>query len=123
MVISFWIIQGYQFLLIHLKYANVSKYYYFGFFFSSVLIPLVCMVIARIILGFINLVYTNQELVQTIKKILQVFPEGIIIQSLDERSKKLIVRFVNDTAAENILNYENPVDKSIREDKLNYVFT
>ena len=46
--------------------------------------------------------HKNKELIKTIKKILQVFPEGIIIQSFDQESQNLIMQFVNDAAVKNI---------------------
>ena len=79
------------------------------------------MVIARIVLGFIQLIQKNQELVKTIKHILQVFPEGVIIQSYQETpSKELVVKFVNDTAQKEILTYDNPLESPIKEDKMEY---
>ena len=45
------------------------------------------MVIARTLLGFILMIHKNHDLIETIKKILEVFPEGIIIQSLDKDSQ------------------------------------
>ena len=78
------------------------------------------MIIARILLGFILIIQKNQELVNTIKNILKIFPEGIIIESIDEESKKSLVQFVNDAAVNDIINYENPIGKPIIDERLDY---
>ena len=80
------------------------------------------MVVARILLGFFEIMHNNQVLIETIKKILQVFPEGIIIQSLDEKSQKLILEFVNDAAVKEIANYEDPLNKPVDDTTLCNIF-
>ena len=65
------------------------------------------MVIARILLGFILMIHNNQDLICTMKKILEVFPEGIIIQSFDESTQQLVVKFANNSAANEIINYQD----------------
>ena len=97
-VVVFWIIQVCNFAVIHLKYNNISVYFYPGYIFLSILLPLVSMVIARINLAFMMLVHNNQDLTKTIKQILEIFPEGIIIQTFDKMTKNLIVKFANETA-------------------------
>ena len=71
------------------------------------------MVVARILLGFFEIMHNNQVLIETIKKILQVFPDGIIIQSLDEETQNLVLQFINNAAARDIVNYESPLNKPI----------
>ena len=46
----------------------------------------------------IILLKTNKDLIHTIQTILQVFPEGVIIRSLDETSKQTILKFANNIA-------------------------
>ena len=79
------------------------------------------MIAARIILGFILTIYKNQELVKTIKNILKIFPESIIIQSIDEKSDSPIIQFVNDLAIKDIIDYEDPVGKPIINERLQYI--
>ena len=86
----------------------------------NVVLPLVIMVISRVILGLILVIYNNQDLVKTIKKILEGFPEGIIIQSVDQKSGKLNLKFINDDAKNEIIMYEDPIDKPIDGDRLSY---
>ena len=47
---------------------------------------------------FIILLKTNKDLIHTIQTILQVFPDGVIIRSLDETSKQTILKFANNIA-------------------------
>ena len=90
----------------------------------TVTIPLIWMVITRILFGFILLIHNNQELIKTTKKILQSFPEGIIIiiQVWDHKETKLSVDFVNDTASKELLDEHNQqngnVDHSMIKDIL-----
>ena len=49
---------------------------------------------------------SNQDLIHTIKTILQVFPEGVIIRSLDEKSKQTILKFANNIASKVLVEEE-----------------
>jgi len=44
----------------------------------------------------------NRDLIATIRKILQVFPEGVIIQELDESSLKYFTKYANSSARKEI---------------------
>ena len=46
------------------------------------------MMIAKVLLEFLNLINKNEELIKTIKHILQVFPEAVLIQTYDEKKNK-----------------------------------
>jgi hypothetical protein len=35
----------------------------------------------------------NRELIKTIKTILQIFPEGVVINSLDKDMQKMVTKF------------------------------
>ena len=49
-----------------------------------------------------------------------MFPEGIIIQSFDENTQKLVVQFVNNTAVKEIVGYKNPLGKEIDDSRLDF---
>ena len=100
---SVWCIQIVNFITLHLNYDKLTVFFYPGYVFITILLPLVWMIIARIILAFLVLIYNNQKLINTIKKILKIFPESILIQTQDQKSGKLIVQFVNDTAAKEMI--------------------
>ena len=121
MVIVFWLIKTYNFVIIHYKYKDISVYFYWGYVFICVFLPLIWMIIARILLGFILIIKKNQELTNTIKNILKIFPEGILIQSIDENTKETILKFANDTAKADIINYEDPIGLPILDEKLEYI--
>ena len=120
MILMFWFIQIYNFVLLHITYNDISMYFYMGYTFITLLLPLVSMIVARILLGFLLVIHNNSELIKTIKKILEVFPEGIIIQSLDKCSQEPVVQFANEAATNDVISYQgiqyNPIDDS----KLNY---
>ena len=120
MVAIFWIVQIYSFIQLHLKYAYISSYMYTGWIFIWIFFPWLSMVVAKILLGFILMLSNNHELINTVKKILQVFPEGIVIQSFDENTQKLVVKFVNNTATKEIINYTNYIGKEIDDNKLEF---
>ena len=46
----------------------------------------------------LQLIKENKDLIHTIKTILQVFPEGVIIRSLDQKSKQTLMKFANEIA-------------------------
>ena len=121
MVLLFWSIQLYNFVMLHITYEYISTYFYCGYAIIVILLPLIWMVIARTLLGFILMIHNNHDLIETIKKILEVFPEGIIIQSLDKDSQWLTVQFTNNTAAKEIINYEDHCAKPIDDEQLSFV--
>ena len=120
MVLSYWLLHLYNFIQLHLTYSDISTFFYLGYVFMNVIIPLVIMVISRVVLGLILVIYNNQDLIKTIKKILEGFPEGIIIQSVDQKSDRLVLKFINDDAKNEIIQYEDPTDRSIDDESLNY---
>ena len=97
------------------------------------------MMFAKVLLKFLNLIHKNEELVRTIKHILQVFPEAVLIQTYDEKRKNIVIKFANDAAKRDILNYDSALcnswfnehdsnhsfdflDKPIVDENLNYIF-
>ena len=121
MVLSFWFIQAYNFIMIHLTYSSISHFFYLSYLFTVISLPLVIMVISRIILGFILMIHNNQDLIKTIKRILEVFPEAIIIQSFDKDTSKLVLQFTNQAAKKEVIDYPDSSGKPIDEQHLNYV--
>ena len=121
MVLAFWSIQIYNFIQIHLTYSDISHFFYLSYAFAVISLPLIIMLMCRIVLGFILVIYNNQDLIATIKRILEVFPEAIIIQSIDRDSDKLVMQFANDTANKDIIKYEESLGKPIQDESLSYV--
>ena len=71
------------------------------------------MQVAKKILNFLQLIQENRELVHTIKNILKVFPEGVLIQSLDETSRKVIIKFANNIIQNYFFKSDNSEGKTI----------
>ena len=120
MIFMFWSVQVYNFVLLHITYNNISLYFYLGYTIITLLLPLVSMIVAHILLGFLVVIHNNSELIKTIKKILEVFPEGIVIQSLDKHSQELVVQFANEAAAKEVINYDGVQGCPIDSSKLDY---
>ena len=60
----------------------------------------------------IILLQTKKDLIHTIRNILQVFPEGVIIRSIDPVSKKTVVKFANDVASQFLKQSEGNTEVS-----------
>lgn len=60
------------------------------------LYPVICLWVCKILLNLIVSNHKNSDLIQTIRYILQVFPESVIIRSPGDGASKNV--FVNDAA-------------------------
>jgi predicted Co/Zn/Cd cation transporter (cation efflux family) len=67
------------------------------------------------------LLYQNKKLMKAIKEILEIFPEGVIIQSIDKETKNTIIEFANESVKTKILNV--PHDAQIRRSNNENQFT
>ena len=54
------------------------------------------------------MIHNNKELNKTIKKILLIFPEAILIQTINDNSGIFVVQLVKNTAAKEIIKYDDP---------------
>ena len=61
------------------------------------------------------------KLIKTIKHILEVFPEAVLIQSLDDKTKQFVLKFINHTANKNLVDYESPLDRPIDDNLIKVV--
>lgn len=105
----------------HIRYGILPIHFYTNQATLLILFPLTTMVIAKIVLGFIKILEENKKLTKTIKNILKAFPEGMIIQSLDSDTQNLIVQFVNDGAKKDLIKYEEPLGKTVVDDRLDFI--
>ena len=56
----------------------------------------------------------NKDLIHTIRTILLLFPEGVIIRSIDPVTKETILKFANDAAKKfNLEKHDNSSDNNI----------
>ena len=53
------------------------------------------MLICKTILDVLFLLHKNKKLIDTIKHILEIFPEGVIIRSLNSSDKRRFTNFTN----------------------------
>ena len=77
------------------------------------------MLISIRIKEILILLKSNRDLIHTIQRILQIFPEGVIIRSLDETSKQTILKFANYIASKDLDWEENQESKVIVIDNQN----
>ena len=101
-------------------YNDISTYFYLGYIFINILIPMVLIGGFENNLRFILVIYNNQELIKTIRQILEVFPEAIVIQSIDKISDKLVMQFANKSAKSDIIEYEEPCRKPIQDSRIKF---
>lgn len=65
------------------------------------------MIHSRTIKDMLILIKENKELIKTIIKILQMFPEGVIIQTLNSETMEYVTKYINKAAKDEILDLEN----------------
>lgn len=88
-----------------------------------ILFPLANLFISRQIKEMILLVKENKELIETIKSIIQVFPEGVLIRALDEKTKNVIMKFANDLIKSKLFRkFEEDLEPTFDKNLLIQVF-
>ena len=105
LIIVFWITMSCLLIISTTKYENTPIVLYVAILTHSIMFPVATMFYWIKIKETILLVKTNKDLIHTIRMILQVFPEGVVIRSLDSNTKQTITTFANDVA-KNILNFD-----------------
>jgi hypothetical protein len=62
--------------------------FYVAVMFISIMIPLGSLIQSQLTKNMIRLLKENMELIETIRVILQIFPEAVIIQSFNKSTRK-----------------------------------
>jgi hypothetical protein len=70
----------------------------------------------------------TSKLLETIRTLLQAFPESVIIESLDRKTGNRVIKFVNNVAKDKILNTNlnlndmsvNDIDISVQDKPINF---
>lgn len=75
--------------------------------------------ISKQINEILRLIQQNKDLIQTIRRILQVFPEGVLIRSLDPTTKQIILKFANDCAKQ--FSWENITEQPDNSATINLI--
>jgi len=102
-------------------YDDVTISFYMSEFATLFTYPLACMIVSKIILGFIELVHMNERLIEMIRHILKVLPESVLIQSFDADAQDFIVSFLNNSASTVLVKYEQPIGKPLFDEKLDFI--
>ena len=83
----------------------------------NILYAVILITLSKIVRVFLSLLFENKQLIKTIKHILEVFPEGIIIQTPKFDSENYEIKFSNEIAKKNFLIEQNlervPVDHEL----------
>ena len=99
-------------------YNNVSLKLYSVFSFVGILFPITLYYGSQNIKEIIILLKTKKDLIHTIRSILQVFPEGVIIRSIDPVTKQTVIKFANDVASQFLKQVDDSAEVS---DKLQVI--
>ena len=79
-------------------YRDISYEFYLSIFITWILFTAILIFISQKIKEMIILLKTKRDLIHTIRSILQIFPEGVIIKSIDPVTQKTVIKFANDVA-------------------------
>ena len=101
----------YYILRITSYYETLNFILYPALISGTVYFIFTVIMIAKQIKEILYLIKENKELIHTINSILQTFPEGVIIRSLDEISRKTLTKFANDV-------FQNTIAKLIKIDNI-----
>ena len=99
-------------ILMNLHYDDIPFTLYSSVLINLILYPLILIFISRKIKEMIILLKTKKDLIHTIKSILQVFPEGVIIRSVDPITQKTVIKFANDVASKLLKQNKNGLEFS-----------
>ena len=74
----------------------------------NVLYAVILITLSKIVKVFLSLLFENKQLIKTIKHILEVFPEGIIIQTPKCDTENHEIKFTNEIAKKSLLTELDP---------------
>ncbi|CAI2382787.1 unnamed protein product [Moneuplotes crassus] len=115
------------FLLCRLYYvANIYYYYgaltfmqWFCFVFEFLCVCIIITTLSKIYLSFIEMNIKIKHLLKTIRKLLEVFPESVMIEAFDPQLKQNVMRFINN-AAKKEFSIDNQDQKSLLNPNMNF---
>jgi len=90
-------------------YGTVPFYLKLGSIYSAIIYTFVWINHSQQLKEHLKVLKENKDLIKTIKTILQIFPEGVIIRSLDPESLKILTKFANDVAVNEHLSQDEDV--------------
>ena len=116
-LISFYVISVIYFVLMNWFYNDIPFLLYVVFIVLWILLPTTLYLFSQKMIEMFILLKTNKELIHTIRSILQIFPEGVIIRSIDPVTNQTVIKFANDVANQ-FLNKINENVEFIRDLKV-----
>ena len=111
LIVVFWVTMTWLLVITTIKYDNVPIILYVSIFTLSIMFPCATMFYWVKFKETILLVKTNKDLIHTIRTILQIFPEGVIIRSLDPITKQTLITFANDVAKNIVVSFVEVIKK------------
>ena len=119
-VLGFWGVSLFFVIAATETYDEVPLKLYLAFLFVAILFPMWCFFIAEKVKQIFVYMKINKDLIHTIRTILLLFPEGVIIRSIDPVTKETILKFANDAAKKfNLENLDKDHDLGIEVVLLN----
>ena len=106
-ILCLYIVMIANIIMMNWFYSGIPFTFYSSTIIILILFPITLIFISQKIAEMIILLKTKKDLIHTIRSILQVFPEGVIIRSVDPTSKRVIIRFANDVAEQFLENINN----------------
>ena len=94
----FYVVMIVYIILLNWYYNRISFTFYSSILITWAIFPVTLVFISQKIKEMIILLKTKRDLIHTIRSILQIFPEGVIIKSIDPVSKRTVIKFANDVA-------------------------
>ena len=116
-MLAFWLVNIYYVVQVHLNYGIRNLQFYVAIPIINLLYPVIWMILSKIIKGLLQLIQQNQELVDTIKNMLEVLPEGVIIEGKDKPNDHVLVRYANRIATQDLFDGQWFEGKSINSNQ------
>lgn len=85
-LITYIWVKVYYLVLMSWVYGILPVRIYFSILMMFLVVPMWVVIMTKQILDFMKILYKNKELIATIKHILQIFPEGVIIRIIQPAS-------------------------------------
>lgn len=89
--------------LMTMKHGKLTFEFYFVFVSTSIMFTVTSISVSTMIRHLLTLIYENKELVSSIKKILEVFPEAVLIKTIESDSKNDEIKFINNSALDDFI--------------------
>ena len=115
-IFAYWFVIIYNSAVIHLKYGQRNFQFYSLMVLSFLFYPILLITLSQIVRMLLHLLYNNKQLLETIKHILEVFPEGIIIQTPTAEAGEDNIKFSNKEAKATLLRKSEPLNIQGEED-------